>query len=241
MDVESVPKIMWRTGPYRANAIPSRVMAIFRRAMQTNPEHLMFYFDDRDCRSFVADHYPEYLQDYDDLVPTAYKADIWRYMVLNKFGGCYADLTQDLDISYEDMCKDVDGVFCRDYAMHLCDLYNAIMCSVPGDRVVQRTLTRSINNIRSRYYGGGTLAITGPIVLGRAYKDLIEKTRRSVPIRTGRNDKYMILEHIGDKHISMDGMIIGRTKAEWHHSSLYDEIKQKHYSQLWHDRQVYRD
>ena len=241
MDGTSVPKIMWRTGPYRANAIPSQVMDIFRKAMRTNPDHLMFYFDDRDCRSFVADHYPEYLQDYDDLVPTAYKADIWRYMILDKFGGCYADLTQDLDVSYEDLCKDVDGVFCRDYAMHSCDLYNAMMCSMPGDIVVQRTLTRSISNIRSRYYGGGTLAITGPIVLGRAYKDLIENTQRSVPIRTGRNDKYMILEHIGYKRISMDGTIIGRTKAEWHHSNLYDEIKQKHYSQLWHDRQVYRN
>ena len=241
MDVESVPKVMWRTGPYRANAIPSQVMAIFRKAMQNNPEHLMFYFDDRDCRSFVADHYPEYLQDYDDLVPTAYKADIWRYMALDKFGGCYADMTQDLDIAYKDLCQGVDGVFCRDYDVHSCDLYNAIMCSMPGDKVVRRALSRSISNIRSRYYGGGTLAITGPIVLGRAYKDLFEKTQRSVPIRTGRNDKYMILDHAGNKHILMDGLIIGRTKAEWHHSNLYDGVRKKHYSQLWQDRQIYWD
>ena len=68
MDGTSVPKIMWRTGPYRANAIPSRVMAFIQKAMQANPDYIMFYFDDQDCRSFVADHYPEYPQDYDDLV-----------------------------------------------------------------------------------------------------------------------------------------------------------------------------
>jgi mannosyltransferase OCH1-like enzyme len=243
MDVKSVPKIMWRTGPYRVNTIPSRVMAFIRKAMQTNPEHLMFYFDDRDCRSFVADYYPEYLQDYDDLVPTAYKADIWRYMVLDKFGGCYADLTQSLNVPYSDLCQGVDGVFCRDYGMHLHagDLYNAVMCSRPGDKIVQRALTQSIRNIRNRYYGGNPLAITGPIVLGRAYKDLFEKTQRSVPIRVGRNEKYMIIDHNPHQQISIDGTIVGRVKAEWHHSSLYDEIKQKHYSQLWHDRQVYRD
>ena len=239
--VQSVPKIMWRTGPYKVNSIPPRVMAIFRKAMQINPGYLMFYFNDEDCRQFIADYYPDYLVDYDAIIPTAYKADIWRYAILSKFGGCYADLTHSLDVPYSDLCQGVDGGFCRDYGNHSCDLYNAIMCSLPGDKIIQQALIQSIRNIRNRYYGGGTLAITGPIVLGRAYKNLAEKTQRSVPIKTGRSDKYIILDHISNKPISMDGIVIGRTKAEWHHSSLYDGIKQKHYSNLWRDRQVYRD
>ena len=56
--VQSVPKIMWRTGPYKVNSIPPRVMAIFQKAMQTNPGYLMFYFNDDDCRQFIADYYP---------------------------------------------------------------------------------------------------------------------------------------------------------------------------------------
>lgn len=241
--VQSVPKIMWRTGPYKVDSIPPRVMAIFRKAMQINPGYLMFYFNDEDCRQFIADYYPDYLVDYDAIVPTAYKADIWRYAILSKFGGCYADLTQTLDVSYSDLCQGVDGVFCRDYGMHfhINDLYNAVMCSLPGDKIVQRALTQSIRNIRNRYYGGNPLAITGPIVLGRAYKDLFEKTWRSVPIKVGRNEKYMIIDHNPHQRISIDGTIVGSVKAEWHHSNLYDGIKKKHYGQLWQDRQVYRD
>jgi mannosyltransferase OCH1-like enzyme len=32
-----------------------------------------------------------YLRIYDVLLPAAYKADVWRYTVVYKYGGCYMD------------------------------------------------------------------------------------------------------------------------------------------------------
>jgi mannosyltransferase OCH1-like enzyme len=238
--VQSVPKIMWRTGPYKVNSIPPRVMAIFRKAMQINPGYFMFYFDDDDCRQFIADYYPDYLVDYDAIVPTAYKADIWRYAVLSKFGGCYADLTQQVEIPYHQLCQNVKGVFCRDHGKNLNSLYNAVMCSAPNDTIVNEALRISIRNIRNRYYGGNTLAITGPIVLGRAYKNLFEGTIRSAPIKLGNNDTYLILEH-DTPNIKLDGKIIGKIKTDWHHDDLYDGVERKHYNELWYSSEVYKD
>jgi hypothetical protein len=52
-----------------------------------------YLFNDADCREFIASQYPpDVLMAYDQLIPTAFKADLWRYCVLYKYGGAYLDV-----------------------------------------------------------------------------------------------------------------------------------------------------
>ena len=52
-----------------------------------------YLFDDNECRAFIAREYPDHvLCAYDRLIPTAFKADLWRYCVLYKYGGVYLDI-----------------------------------------------------------------------------------------------------------------------------------------------------
>ena len=52
-----------------------------------------YLFHDQDCRSFIEREYPpDVLMAYDRLIPTAFKADLWRYCVLYKYGGAYLDV-----------------------------------------------------------------------------------------------------------------------------------------------------
>jgi hypothetical protein len=52
-----------------------------------------YLFDDYECRAFIAFEYPDdVLYAYDRLIPTAFKADLWRYCVLYKYGGAYMDI-----------------------------------------------------------------------------------------------------------------------------------------------------
>ena len=50
------------------------------------------YFSGADRLQFVADYYPQHLEAYKTVVPGAYKADIFRLMVVHKFGGIYTDI-----------------------------------------------------------------------------------------------------------------------------------------------------
>ena len=51
-----------------------------------------YLFNDVDCREFIASEYPpDVLMAYDLLIPTAFKADLWRYCILYKYGGVYLD------------------------------------------------------------------------------------------------------------------------------------------------------
>ena len=47
-----------------------------------------YLFNDSDCRTFIMREYPpDVLIAYDRLIPTAFKADVWRDWVLYKYGG----------------------------------------------------------------------------------------------------------------------------------------------------------
>lgn len=52
-----------------------------------------YLFNDADCRTFIMNEYPpDVLTAYDRLIPTAFKADLWRYCILYKYGGVYLDV-----------------------------------------------------------------------------------------------------------------------------------------------------
>jgi hypothetical protein len=52
-----------------------------------------YLFHDAECRAFIAREFPDdVLYAYDQLIPTAFKADLWRYCVLYKYGGVYLDI-----------------------------------------------------------------------------------------------------------------------------------------------------
>lgn len=52
-----------------------------------------YLFNDADCRIFIMNEYPpDVLMAYDKLIPTAFKADLWRYCILYKYGGVYLDV-----------------------------------------------------------------------------------------------------------------------------------------------------
>jgi hypothetical protein len=61
-----------------------------------------YLFDDHECRAFIAREYPDdVLYAYDQLIPTAFKADLWRYCVLYKYGGVYLDIKLRFLFPYE--------------------------------------------------------------------------------------------------------------------------------------------
>ena len=52
-----------------------------------------YLYNDADCRAFIQSAFPpDVVAAYDRLIPTAFKADLWRYCVLYKYGGVYLDI-----------------------------------------------------------------------------------------------------------------------------------------------------
>jgi hypothetical protein len=86
-----VPLIIYQT--WHSKKLPPKMSACVERLKRDNPQFDHHLYDDADCRGFIKDNYEkEVLDAYDQLVPGAYKADLWRYCMLYKTGGIYLDI-----------------------------------------------------------------------------------------------------------------------------------------------------
>ena len=92
-----IPKIIYRTAPFNFDKIPKPILELYEKDLNNNPEYNMFYFDDFDCQCFIEENYGiEYLHLYKQLIPTAFKADLFRYLILYKHGGIWMDFSMSL-------------------------------------------------------------------------------------------------------------------------------------------------
>lgn len=82
----------WHT-TYPPTSLPPKMRETVNQIISTNPECDHRLFNDTECHNFIRDNFPnQVLEAYDTLIPTAFKADLWRYCVLYIHGGIYLDI-----------------------------------------------------------------------------------------------------------------------------------------------------
>jgi hypothetical protein len=240
---DGIPKWIFKTGPMSEDALPQVMKYIFYDMMDKNPGYQLFYFSDHDCMMYIYDYYgEEYFRAYDTLIPTAYKADFWRYLILYKHGGCYGDFSQVMLTSFDSIIAGMDRVLIVDTPEASDALYNAFMCVKPGDDVVRRAIDKCKDNIDRRSYGYNTLDVTGPRVLGRAYCEVVYKNSKSF-ITIGKHGTTSILNNIemhGNFIVDEGCNPLILKKLNNHFDIVYHSRGVKHYGQLWHEGKVFK-
>ena len=144
------------------------------RLKSMNPDFKHYLFDDYDCRRFIANYYDKDVLDaFDALVPGAYKADLWRYCVLYKYGGVYLDikLRPVEGFRLADLCT--SNQYCKDIPESCVEgsisLFNGFLVSRPSNPIMMNCIKRILANVRNRYYGICDLEPTGPVLLGSLF------------------------------------------------------------------------
>ena len=239
-----IPKWIFKTGPYELDELPEVYKYIFLDMLDKNPKYDLFYFSDSDCEEFIKDNYDEeHLNAYNTLIPTAYKADFWRTLLLYRYGGCYGDFSQSMLVSFDSLIEGMDRVLVVDTPASTNSLYNAFMCTRAGDDVLRRTIDLIRNNINRRHYGHDTLDVTGPRVLGRAYCEMVYRnSRSSIPV--GKYNTTNMLNNASESNVfivNSEGTPMILKKIANHWDIVYNNRGVKHYGQLWHERKVFRD
>jgi mannosyltransferase OCH1-like enzyme len=138
---------------------------------KNNPEFKYYLFDDRDCRNFISEHFShDILYAYDNIIPGAFKADLWRYCVLYINGGIYIDIKYEVIddfkfinlINKEYYVKDRNGLWIDDKI----GIYNAFIVSSPKNEILLKCINQIVKNTKNNYYGHNALYPTGPGLLG---------------------------------------------------------------------------
>jgi len=242
---QKIPKKIFQT--WETNELHEEMYNSIMTIINLNPEYEYHFFDGNDRRKFIEDNFDEdILRAYDNFIPGAYKADLWRYCVLYKSGGVYLDCKQVHFEPLKEIIKnDIDFAICRDRPVGF--LYNAFIASTPGNKLLNYLINECVVNSRNNYYGLNPLSITGPHMVGSLFNKLLGRNDRepylleTYDIDGIRVDVPIEYETEGEKNVKdRSGKLVFETRYDGYYNQTYGDIVSK-YHRLWHENGVYQN
>lgn len=152
------------------------------------------FYDDKQCSNFMEAHYSEIKPLYDKLPLNVMKADLWRYCIIYKYGGIYADCDTILNTNILIFVKHQNKqlVVAPENATYFCQW---VFSAPPNSPVLKSIIDLSIQRIRDTEIIKGEHIVhylTGPAV----FTDGILLYLKSQNIEVPNNDDVVIY----DKH-----------------------------------------
>lgn len=195
-----------------------------------NPEYEYILYDDNDCIEFIKENFNgDVIDAYNNLIPVAYKADLFRYCVLYILGGCYFDIKQINRVPLRELIKSSEEIILTDDNTKNA-YYNAIMLVKKRHPLMLELINQVVKNVNNKYYGTCSLCPTGPCLLYKLANHIKPKFYLS---------KYTLIELLTllrsktcIKYNNLD--IINMT-----YNGYYKNINLKRYPILWLFKNIY--
>jgi len=224
---QKIPKVIYQT--MKTNIVPNDMKDAINSWININPEYEHYFYNDEMCRNFIKDNFhPTVLHAFDNLVPGAFKADLWRYCILYKYGGVYADIDMVAIKPLRKIIAENDTfISVRDRGEKFA-IFNAFICSVPEHPYLKAAIEFIINSVRNNFYGINSLHPTGPLALGEAIKSV-----------QNENCKLLINSEV-ENYVVYNGEKYIKTKYNNYTNNLKSMGVKQRYDELWDERKVYK-
>ena len=204
---------------------------------QDNPEFVHFLFDDDDCLVFIKKHFSNEVVDaFNNLIPGAYKADLFRLCILYIQGGIYMDIKlyciNRFKLIYLTQSEHlVDDNYCGNHMfgkfMSYSGSYNAFMICKANNPFLMDCINGIVYNVKNKIYGWSCLHPTGPLLLGYKYK----QTKCNIPID---------MQHISNGVIVYKNISVIESYPSYRKEQKATQ-KNLHYTKLWWDSNIYAE
>jgi mannosyltransferase OCH1-like enzyme len=88
---KEIPKIIWQT--YKTKDLPKEANNAHKTWIDKNPGYTVNLYDDNDIENHIKTYWGEDMMEFYKALPIGVmKADLWRYLVIEKIGGVYTDI-----------------------------------------------------------------------------------------------------------------------------------------------------
>ena len=217
--------------------LPLQMKKNIELIQKQNPEFTYHLYDDIECHQFIEENFSkDVLNAFEQLIPGAYKADLWRYCILYKLGGIYLDIKYRCSNCFKFIYLTDKEYFCTDFSKKTLGdkidvsegIYNALLICKPGNEIMKKCIDTIVHHVQTLYYGTSYLEPTGPLLVDKFF--------------TIEDKEKMILNHYArQKHICIR---YGLYKI----LDLYPEYRKeqnkfsnkKHYSEYWLNKNIYQ-
>ena len=143
-----IPKIIWQTYKDPFDQLQPYMLDAVNTWKTLNPEYEYRYMDDSQAAQFILE---EYGQEWHDLfvgLPVGVmRGDLWRYMIIYKYGGVYTDLdTECLNPINTWLNEEYEMIVCPETEIHFCQWTFAASAGNPILKSVLDTIKEKLIN-----------------------------------------------------------------------------------------------
>lgn len=161
-EISEIPKIFYQT--WKTLNLQHGMQGLVDSWSKHNPQFKRMLYDDIMCEEFIKDNYSaDVLKAYYTISPGSFRADFWRYLILYKTGGVYADI--------DTICHAFIGNFLHpgiDLPPDNHRLFNAFMACTPNHPILKLCIDMIVKNTLQKKQFRCKLDYTGPGLLGKA-------------------------------------------------------------------------
>jgi hypothetical protein len=239
-----IPKVRFCTGPFKKTELPRSFVEILRAEQELSPDHEIRYFDHDERDNFVGLHFPHLASYYRNLIPGAFRADLWRLMVLCVHGGIYADLAARFAAPMSTLFRPSDQlVMCVDTPTDTSGICNGLIAARPNSAALRFAIEHIVRTrLQPRERGEYSLDTAGPKALGRAMSVFFRGADDGAAFVPGDYGTHRILNFENPRVVDERGTVVVWTfKFAGYYDAMYTSRNQKHYYQLWSEGCVFRD
>ena len=169
-----IPKKIFQTWEVKENEMTKEMQKIVNTWKQFNPDYEYHFYDKNDRELFIKNNFSKQIYEaYCRIIPGAYKADLWRYCVLYKYGGVYIDLDticmNNIDKFLFHQLEFISAVdINRDIMEGTHNIFNTFIASVPNFKILENCINIIVYQVENNIIPNSKLNFSGPGVLGRA-------------------------------------------------------------------------
>ena len=199
----------------------------FKRALYTWKlnKHFNYYFsDDKKCDDFIMKFFSEIKDVYNRLPLKVMKADLWRYCIIYKYGGIYADIDTILKVNPILLTNhhNKELVVVPENNVHFCQW---VFAAPPKSPILKTIIDLSVERIRNMKVIEGEHVIhylTGPGVFTDGIKKYLSNKKGNVIPKNG------ILEY---ENVTHDDIFV--FKSHYFHKNMVNHLFSGSWSNGW--------
>ena len=215
---------------WHTKELPPLMQQNYLELVINNPEFKHFIYDENECREFIKDNFDEkVLNAYNSLIPCSYKSDLWRFCILYINGGIYLDIKYKCVNGFKFIALTEKEYFVRDRPINM--TYTALIVVKPQNPIMLKCINKIVTNVSNKYYGENALQPTGPGLLGTCFSK--EDFEAMELFFTDTTTDYFKKEYM----VFKNSIIL--TYYDEYRNEQKKHQKNKHYSQLWDERNIY--
>ena len=219
----------------------NKVNKVIQKTIKDFPDYNVKVYDDQEIYEEVKSFGDDLLTIcYEEIIPNAYKCDIFRLVVLYKYGGIYIDAGMEIiQDNFTKLLNENEMIFTRDSGFAgKYDIMNGFMITIKENPFILSVIEKIKHNISHFNYTDTTLGITGPTCVGVVYKDYF-----GYNCYEGQqfSNIYILKHHKDTSTVTLENKNIQilKPKVRDNLGNTINKLSDKHYSKLWYYDKVF--